>query len=129
MEIWEQHERIYHYTNHGGLQGILETQALHATHYQYLNDASEMFHMAPKLKEVIQPIVRSFFVELARKPKVAEQIAKDGGLDFVATRDADTIVDKLFKVTFATHEKAAFFDPLSRHFAGTARVTRKRMGF
>lgn len=118
MEIWEQHDRIYHYTNHAGLQGILETQTLHATHYQYLNDTSEMLHIAPKLKEVVRPVVRSFFAELAKNPKVAEEIAKDGGLDAAATRDAETIVDKLFQVTFSTSQKAAFFDPFIASFCG-----------
>ena len=33
---------IYHYTDGKGAQGILETQSLWATHYQYLNDFSEL---------------------------------------------------------------------------------------
>jgi len=34
--------RLYHYTNAGGLLGIIEHNALWATHIDYLNDASEL---------------------------------------------------------------------------------------
>jgi hypothetical protein len=33
---------IYHYTNAGGLIGILERKRIYATHYMYLNDLSEI---------------------------------------------------------------------------------------
>jgi hypothetical protein len=42
--------RLYHYTNAGGLLGIIEHNMLWATHINYLNDASEL-HYARGLVE------------------------------------------------------------------------------
>ena len=38
MDIWEQYDLAFHYTTQAGLVGILESQALYATHFAYLND-------------------------------------------------------------------------------------------
>lgn len=39
---------LYHYTNAQGLQGIIESQQLHATDINYLNDAEEHIHFCEK---------------------------------------------------------------------------------
>ena len=33
---------LYHYTNRGGLEGMITTQQIWFTHYQHLNDDTEM---------------------------------------------------------------------------------------
>lgn len=41
-EIAKKHPYLYHYTTLEGLKGILETQTLWATHFEFLNDSSEL---------------------------------------------------------------------------------------
>lgn len=45
---------LYHYTNTGGLEGILESGKLWATDYRYLNDASEVTYAHSLLVEAIE---------------------------------------------------------------------------
>lgn len=54
----EEHPQLFHYTSAAGLDGILQTQTLRATHYEYLNDASEVKHFLEKrLPEIFQDVI------------------------------------------------------------------------
>jgi Protein of unknown function (DUF2971) len=54
----EEHPQLFHYTSAAGLDGILRTQTLRATHYAYLNDASEVKHFLEKrLPEIFQDVI------------------------------------------------------------------------
>ena len=46
-------EKVFHYTNIAGLLGILRTGRMWATHYQYLNDASEGRYTYDLAKDLI----------------------------------------------------------------------------
>ena len=50
---------LYHYTNRGGLEGIITAQQFWFTHYQHLNDDTEiLFGM---------DVAKSMFAELGRR--------------------------------------------------------------
>lgn len=54
----EEHPQLFHYTSAAGLDGILRTQTLRATHYAYLNDASEVKHfLENRLPEIFQDVI------------------------------------------------------------------------
>ena len=119
MEIWEEHDTLYHYTTQAGLQGILESQTIHATHYKYLNDTTELFHMKDKLPEFILPSVTEFIRGLMNSnAKLQKQIDSDGGIDKIAKHDAQTMVESLFVATFSVNKKFRFFDPFIASFCG-----------
>lgn len=44
---------LYHYTNGGGLHGMLSSNSIWLTHYRYLNDTSEIQHTDSVIREVI----------------------------------------------------------------------------
>lgn len=44
---------LFHYTGIAGLRGILKSQTLWATHYQFLNDAEEVIHFKPRMEGLI----------------------------------------------------------------------------
>lgn len=46
--LTQNYPTLYHYTNALGLQGIIESQQLHATDINYLNDAEEHIHFCEK---------------------------------------------------------------------------------
>jgi hypothetical protein len=50
----ERHPFLHHYTARKGLEGIIALQTLFATHYDYLNDKSEIRRMKPVLIREIQ---------------------------------------------------------------------------
>ena len=56
-------EHLYHYTNAGGLHGILESNSLYATHAAYLNDWQELLYGMQMALDELQGMVE----ELARR--------------------------------------------------------------
>ena len=54
----EDHPQLFHYTNAAGLDGILRSQTLRATHYAHLNDAEEIRHfLKNRLPEVFERVI------------------------------------------------------------------------
>lgn len=47
-------EILFHYTNSSGLRGILESSRLWATHYRFLNDASELTYGMTLFESLVQ---------------------------------------------------------------------------
>jgi hypothetical protein len=112
MEIWEQHPSIYHYTNQQGLEGILHSQSLHATHYKHLNDEGEVEFARPKLVESIKPhIARIIDSAQQESSRVRQHVVRSGGLDPFVSVGAEAIVKTLYQVTFGDEERDAFVLP------------------
>ena len=117
MNIWEAHDVIYHYTTQAGLYGIVENHTLHATHFKYLNDATEMSQIITKLKEAVAPTVRQLYESLADKnQEAARQMAEQGGLDALAQHDTNALIDVLHNVTFGVDRQHRFFQPFVTSF-------------
>ena len=47
-------EVLFHYTNSAGMRGILESSRLWATHYRFLNDASEISYGMALFEEIVR---------------------------------------------------------------------------
>lgn len=83
-KVSEAHEEIYHYTTAVGLEGILRTQQLWATHMAYLNDAEEHSgFFIRRLPKIVDAPAREAVAELMRDPKGRSAIesARIGGAD------------------------------------------------
>lgn len=112
MEIWEQHDVLFHYTTSAGLAGILESQALHATHYKYMNDTTEIIHLAPKLKELTKPSVAKAIGEWAKRDqRLSRFVESQGGLEKVIEAEVGKMIDALYSVTFGFNRKNKFLQP------------------
>jgi Protein of unknown function (DUF2971) len=115
-EIYEEHPEIYHYTTKSGLKGILDTQTLWATHYAALNDTTEIRHMRETLVENLTPIMRVLLDERRKNSfSLKRKISKCGGLPNAARKEAESLVDVFYKVTFGLGEENS--DSLSVPFA------------
>jgi hypothetical protein len=77
QEIWEEHKVLHHYTDLGGLKGIIESQSFWATNYQYLNDNSELKIAAPVLFDILFPKVMEECKNLLPDDLRAESIIKN----------------------------------------------------
>lgn len=71
--IWEEHPKLYHYTNWDGVSGILEKNNLWATHYRFLNDSSEFTLFREKLISLLEPAIREEYEELRQNDSNASQ--------------------------------------------------------
>jgi hypothetical protein len=50
-EISTKYPTLYHYTDWGGLEGMLKTKEIWATHINYMNDEREFIHAKDYLKD------------------------------------------------------------------------------
>lgn len=63
------HPELFHYTSAEGLSGILRSQSLWGTHWQYLNDGGELQHFSRKLPSLLKDARIAAAEELARNRK------------------------------------------------------------
>lgn len=125
-KVSDKHDVVYHYTTAAGLEGILKSQTLHATHYKYTNDASEMRSIASKLCQLATPGFRAAYEELAQDKRKRDHIEGHGGIDKLVAHDADAFVKALYKVTLGEAGRHKFFDPYVVSFcAHTAEYERR----
>lgn len=113
-EVVARHPELHHYTSVMGLEGMLSTQTLWATHFKYLNDTSEVFgiegQMSAELALSFETILRRRRMILS----VHKAIAANGGLKRFARTLADSFYSLLSKVTFYDSD-----EPASETVSGT----------
>jgi hypothetical protein len=110
--VWDEREYLFHYTTQAGLEGILNSQCLHATHYAYLNDEAEVTALRPKLLELAIQSAKETLEMLARRsPDIKRKMEKDGGVNEIAIREAEVLVGKLYRLTFGGGDQKAATSP------------------
>lgn len=83
----EVHPELIHYTSAGGLEGILRSQSLWSTHWQYLNDVGELQHFSVKLPSLLKD----------KRIVVAEEFARNR-IDFKEWADSQGGIEELVDV-------------------------------
>lgn len=100
-QVHEEYPFVYHYTSQAGLEGILSTQTLFATHYRYLNDTSEVEHMRTALIKNLQRFIKSGIREkLTGDQRQMRLLSQVGGEHILAYKEAKKIIDTFYNVTF-----------------------------
>ncbi|MDO9381327.1 MAG: DUF2971 domain-containing protein [Hyphomicrobiaceae bacterium] len=118
-DIWDDYPFVAHYTSQAGLEGILQTQSLHATHYRYLNDSSEIQEIRqPLIEAAAQRLIKPVQEFAAKSKKVKAKIEADGGLATTCAREAKIFVDTLFNVTFEAERDFSVTEPYIVSFCG-----------
>ena len=99
-KVSEEYSKLYHYTTLEGLLGILQTNTLWATQYQFLNDYSELVLIRDKLIESYFHIAKEECRKLSRQRKDFQKISdRWGGLNKFAIHYAETMVNAAYKAT------------------------------
>lgn len=96
------YKTVYHYTDWQGLNGILNSQTLWATNYQYLNDEKEIkLFMEEQLLEFLKPHLEKEYLRIL----FAEQTARNnffynqGNLDASVHHDTHAAIRAFFTPT------------------------------
>lgn len=96
----EVYSKLYHYTNWEGLQGILKSQSLWATNYQYLNDYTEITLFEEKLIDQAHPHVKQAYEKIIEEnPQIKREIIAYGGLEKIIEHDVKGLVKSLYRAT------------------------------
>jgi hypothetical protein len=98
----KQYPELLHYTNSGGLRGILSSSSLWATDATFLNDSSEITHFFDeRLRKIVLEDAHNYAMELGRTPQYLARMISDGGIDTVVGMEADAWHSTLRQVTLA----------------------------
>jgi hypothetical protein len=104
--IHEVHPELFHYTNADGLAGILRSQSLWGTHWQYLNDAGELRHFSEKLPYLLKAARIAVAEELARNRDDFKEWADSlGGIENIVDTEVQGLVE-LFQESVAHPDPA-----------------------
>ncbi len=98
-QLIAEHPRLYHYTTIEGLQGIVSSNQLFATHYRFLNDTRELLISSELLEEDLLPI----YEERIRRhtesdPEAHRELHENGGLDQVAKMFSRNLIQNMYQV-------------------------------
>lgn len=95
--MFENKVNLWHYTTLEGLEGILRTQAVWATHFEYLNDASELRYSKQVLAEVFLPIAKSFIEQVCSEHKEAQHLVdSNGGIERFTNSEVEDTLEILY---------------------------------
>jgi hypothetical protein len=95
------HSELHHYTSLAGMVGILASRALWATHFQGLNDSSEVTHLRSELTKAVAQALVPRVIQLRQTDKrILGESRTAGGPIQYATHHARTIVDSFYRVAF-----------------------------
>lgn len=92
----EQFPELFHYTNLDALRNIYSSQTLWASHYEFLNDTSEMTHFESVLRAKIDQVFPDVLHKLPLQEKPSEQDIKEEK-------------DRIFQVLYGDHRHKEFF--------------------
>lgn len=118
--IAETYPELFHYTNIAGLEGIIRTQTLWATHAAFLNDATEIRLFAERLPTILKPTIADGISKLARIPANQSLIAQRGGTQEVTEEVAPQIVAAIFNAIFGNQTTSPYVEPFVTSFCTAA---------
>ena len=116
--VSDAHPELHHYTNWGGLKGIMTSGTVWGTHYEDLNDYTEIEHLKSHLVQRSGERIRRYLLDtkkvdrdFGRKIRVRRRpIFK------LAPELAEAAVDSLYQVTFKGFEGPPFANPFIASF-------------
>jgi hypothetical protein len=95
---------LFHYTNVSAFANIYNEKSFRATHYEDLNDKSELGRFRLKVWEFIRPLIRKYFcMEIQRDIQFSANVKRDGGIDAAVDNEATKHLDILHDKTFGRH--------------------------
>jgi Protein of unknown function (DUF2971) len=107
-KLLAEHPELHHYTKYAGLKGIIETNALRATHYRKLNDTMEINLLRQPLVETLGLRFRDVLRRRRSEREIAQAIEETGGLEVAAQFAAEGLVNSFYQVSFEGTDSFSF---------------------
>jgi hypothetical protein len=111
-----EHPELHHYTKYAGLKGIIESNALRATHYRKLNDTMEINLLRQPLANALGLRFADVLRRRRSEREIAQAIEETGGLEVAAQLAADGLVNSLYQVSFERKDSFSFAEPYVTSF-------------
>ncbi len=110
-EIADEHPELFHYTTWSGLEGILRTQTIWATHALFLSDRAEIVAFKDRLPELLRPAVSRGVESLAHIPANRRLLQRHGGEESVVDQVAHDVVQGMYAALLGNATSAPYIDP------------------
>src|SRR3990170_3502962 len=92
---------LFHYTTVRAFENIYTSRKFWATHYEDLNDSSELRRFRLKVSKFVTPIIREILEKrMQSDTQIATKVYSHGGLDAVVDQEAAERLDILHRVNF-----------------------------
>lgn len=115
------HPELFHYTSIGGLEGIVRSQTLRATHAAYLNDAAEIRAFQTRLPPILRPGVTRGVRELIKKSPANELLVTQQGGEAKAIEEiVGGIATGMFRALLGGVGAEPFAEPYVTSFCTSA---------
>jgi hypothetical protein len=112
-----EHPELHHYTGVAGLQGIITSNTLWATHFGYLNDSTEVNLLKDPLKEFLIPRVLCANSQFANERSRRERRALKSGRNLHGVRCVTlSMVDSFFQAAFGAQDFQGLSEPYVTSF-------------
>lgn len=117
--VSEEHPELFHYTDYDGLKGIIQNQALRASHYRCLNDSEEIVCFKKALKNFSIPLLIKTLEDLEKEGVFSEQTYQ--GASLIGTRHAGASVafDEVATILYEALLGKKFAEPYIASFCAT----------
>ena len=100
--VSDQYPELFHYTQVPTFEKIYKSRELWATHYENLNDSSELNQFRLKVAEYIAPHVRrNLDKRIQSDAQTVERVRRHGGIDALVKLEAEHWADIFHKKTFS----------------------------
>lgn len=123
---------LFHYTGLHGLQGIVESQTLWATHSSFVNDHSEIIAFEPTFRAILRPSIEEGLNDLESISKLDyTRILKTIGREGYIQAATDGVVNGFFgglRQSEHIHKQGPSFDAFITSFCTTNDVNEERHG-
>lgn len=112
----EDYPELFHYTGISGLEGIVKSQTLWATHALFMNDTTELREFKGRLHDILRPAFESFTAKMYDNPTAHSIIDQHGGYKN-AIDEYMTFYNHMYEYTLlGTSNEQAFADPFVLSF-------------
>ena len=101
-QVTDEYKELFHYTSGAGLEGIVASQCLRATHSSFLNDATEIkLFFDTRLYPLIETEVQAALAELLKIPGNDKILTSLGGSEVAVREEAKTLTQNIRTSTLA----------------------------
>jgi Protein of unknown function (DUF2971) len=127
--IAERPSELFHYTGIGGLEGIVKSQTLWATHAAFTNDSTELRVFSEKLPGILRPVVEIGLAELVRQNQSRQALIDEhGGTENAIAKVTAGFAAGMYKAIFGAAGIRPFVEPYITSFCTSTSVDIDQQG-
>jgi hypothetical protein len=105
----KEHPELFHYTGIAGLEGIIKSQTLRATHPAFLNDAMEFRAFEARLAELLRSPSEKFLVNSVERAQANKALIEQrGGMEKATEELMAGIVTGIYNTLLGTSSSPAY---------------------